>query len=162
MPDLTYGPKVYKKQPGDELVVASGGKITVEAGGKIYGTSLLITEGVQGVTAATATNYGLIFIAPFPCQVVSVSEIHTVAGTDAGAVSLDIEKLTGTQALDSGVSVLSAVINLKGAINTVQSPAVSGTLANIQLATGDRLALKDVGVLTAVSSVHVLVEVKAI
>ena len=80
MPDATYGQKVYRKQGGDELVVANGGKITVEAGGKIYGTSLLITEGIQGVTAATATNYGLIFIAPFPVQVVSVSEIHTVAG----------------------------------------------------------------------------------
>lgn len=33
MPDGTYGPKVYRKQGGDELVVASGGTITVESGG---------------------------------------------------------------------------------------------------------------------------------
>lgn len=30
---MTYQPKVYRKQGGDEMVVASGGQITVEAGG---------------------------------------------------------------------------------------------------------------------------------
>ena len=30
MPDATYDPKVYRKQGGNELVVASGGKITQE------------------------------------------------------------------------------------------------------------------------------------
>jgi len=35
MPDGTYQPKVYEKQGGDEIVVASGGKITVESGGAI-------------------------------------------------------------------------------------------------------------------------------
>ncbi|RWP31812.1 hypothetical protein [Mesorhizobium sp.] len=33
--DDTYQPKVYRKQGGDEFVVASGGKITVESGGLI-------------------------------------------------------------------------------------------------------------------------------
>lgn len=33
MADATYQPKVYRKQGGDELVVASGGTITVEDGG---------------------------------------------------------------------------------------------------------------------------------
>lgn len=32
---MSYGPKVYRKQGGNEMVVASGGKITVEAGGEI-------------------------------------------------------------------------------------------------------------------------------
>jgi hypothetical protein len=35
MADATYQPKVYRKQGGDELVVASGGQINVESGGKI-------------------------------------------------------------------------------------------------------------------------------
>ena len=30
---MSYGPKVYRRQGGDELVVKSGGKITVESGG---------------------------------------------------------------------------------------------------------------------------------
>lgn len=32
---MSYQPKVYRKQGGDELVVASGGLITVETGGDI-------------------------------------------------------------------------------------------------------------------------------
>lgn len=35
MADGTYMPKVYRKQGGDEFVVASGGKINVESGGQI-------------------------------------------------------------------------------------------------------------------------------
>jgi hypothetical protein len=35
MADATYQPKVYRKSGGDELIVASGGKITVESGGMI-------------------------------------------------------------------------------------------------------------------------------
>jgi hypothetical protein len=35
MADATYAPKVYHKQGSDELVVASGGKITIEAGGAL-------------------------------------------------------------------------------------------------------------------------------
>lgn len=35
MADASYQPKVYRKQGGDELVVAEGGVITVESGGSI-------------------------------------------------------------------------------------------------------------------------------
>lgn len=45
MADATYGPKVYRKQGGDELVVASGGKIT--------------HEGQTAVTQATSITTGV-------------------------------------------------------------------------------------------------------
>lgn len=35
MADESYGPKVYMKQNGDEMVVADGGVINVESGGVI-------------------------------------------------------------------------------------------------------------------------------
>lgn len=35
MVDTTYQTKVYKKSGGDELIVASGGQVTVESGGKV-------------------------------------------------------------------------------------------------------------------------------
>jgi hypothetical protein len=38
MVDATYQSKVYKKVGGDELVVASGGQITVESGGILVAT----------------------------------------------------------------------------------------------------------------------------
>lgn len=47
MSDLSYQPKVYRKQGGDELHVASGGKLVLESGG-------LITD-----EAATAAGAGL-------------------------------------------------------------------------------------------------------
>lgn len=42
MTDATYQPKVYVKQGGDELVIKSGGKINIEAGG------VLAVDGTQG------------------------------------------------------------------------------------------------------------------
>lgn len=35
MTDATYQPKVYRQQGGDILVVAAGGEIKIETGGKI-------------------------------------------------------------------------------------------------------------------------------
>ncbi len=35
MADTTYQPKIYRKQGGDEFVVANGGAITVESGGDV-------------------------------------------------------------------------------------------------------------------------------
>lgn len=35
MPDPNYQPKTYRKQGGDEFVVADGGTITVENGGSL-------------------------------------------------------------------------------------------------------------------------------
>ncbi|MCE5334366.1 MAG: hypothetical protein LLG06_07220 [Desulfobacteraceae bacterium] len=37
MPDLSYGPKTYRKQGGDVFVVAAGGQILVEPGGSVMG-----------------------------------------------------------------------------------------------------------------------------
>lgn len=37
MSDTTYQPKVYRKHGGDELVVADGGQITIESGGRVNG-----------------------------------------------------------------------------------------------------------------------------
>lgn len=47
--DPTYGPKIYNKQGGDELVVANGGAISVEDGGNISGLSLSITSKVLAI-----------------------------------------------------------------------------------------------------------------
>jgi len=151
---------MYRKQGGDESVYGPGSQLTI-AGGKIVGLEILIRESVPGADASTASNFGIFFIAPFAMQIASVREVHSVSGTDAGAVTLDIEKLTGTQALDAGVSTLSAPINLKGTANTVVTSTL-GSATNTTLATGDRLALKDAGVLTSLSGVTVMVELRSL
>jgi hypothetical protein len=147
--------------PGAEIEVADSTGQLKSVGVKLSNT-FVVSKSLDGAAAATAANYGIIFIAPFACEVVSVREVHTTAGSDAGAVTLNVEKLTGTQSPDAGVSVLGATIDLKGAANTVQAPALTGTTADKQLAAGDRLCLKDTGTLTAVAGVCVAVELKKI
>ena len=111
---------------------------------------------IPGIQAATATNYGVFFIVPLISLVVGFQEVHQTAGSDAGTVSLMLEKLTGTTAPDSGSSVLSAALSLKATANTVQTGTITSTSANKTMAIGDRLCLKDAGTLTAVANVTVL------
>jgi hypothetical protein len=51
MADATYQPKIYRKQGGNELVVASGGKIVLETGGAIVPNS-----GTQATAIASLTD----------------------------------------------------------------------------------------------------------
>jgi hypothetical protein len=55
MPDASYAPKVYMKQGGDEQVVASGGQVNVESGGKVtknLSVANITTAGAGTYTAA--------------------------------------------------------------------------------------------------------------
>ena len=113
---------------------------------------------IIGTQAATAANYAVFWIAPFACVLNEFRVVFQTAGTDAGAVTLDLEKLTGTQVLDAGVSMLASTINLKGAINTVNTATITTTGANRSLARGDRIALDDSGTLTSCANVSVTAE----
>lgn len=114
---------------------------------------------VVGTAAATATNYGVFWTAPFKCTVMSVTEVHQTKGTNGGAVTLQLERLQGTEALDAGDALLSTAFSLKAADNTVQDGTLVGDIALRQLAKGDRLALKDAGTLTDVANVTVVVNI---
>ena len=116
---------------------------------------------LPGAEAAAAVNYGKVFVADRACTVKKISESHTDLGTDPGAVTLSVEKLTGVQASGAGADLLGVTkIDLKGAINTVQAPALTGTGADLILAAGDRLSLLDTGTLTAVEGVCVTVDLE--
>ena len=107
---------------------------------------------LPGITPATTTNYGVIFIAPFKCIFTSASEVHGTKGTDGSAVTLQMEKLTGTTASGSGTSLLSAGFNLKGTINTVQSAVLASIpKKTFSLAKGDRIGIVLTGTPTAVA-----------
>lgn len=118
-----------------------------------------VYHSIVGTAAATDTNYGVFFIAPAPCIVTTFKEVHQTAGTDGGSVTLQLEKLTGTTAPDAGTALLSTALSLKATANTVQTGTIVTTISSINLATGDRLCLKDAGVLTAVANVTVQLEV---
>lgn len=126
----------------------------------LYQRKVWVHHTIAGTAAATAGNYGVFFIAPFACVLTSFREVHQTAGTDVGAVTLQLEKLTGTQALDAGAAMLSTALSLKATINSVQTAILTVTKANRNLSLGDRLAMKDAGTLTAVANVTVVLELQ--
>lgn len=111
---------------------------------------------IPGTSPATAANYSTFYISNFVATITSFKEVHAVIGSDAGAVTLQLEKLTSTTAPGSGTSLLTSALSLKATANTVQTGSLTTTLANINLAVGDRLALKLAGTPTSVANVTVL------
>lgn len=109
---------------------------------------------LYGTAPATAANYDVFFIADRPYEVYQISEVHRVLGTDGGAVTVNVERLSGTEALDAGDTICVSAFNLKSTINTVVTKKTTD-LQNRVLAIGDRLALKDSGTLTAVAGLTV-------
>jgi len=120
-----------------------------------------VTVNLFGTNAATAANYDVFFTADTSCQVVSISETHRVLGTDAGAVTLNVEKLTSGQTLGAGVNILTTALSLKTTINIPQYGVLANGSGRV-LNKGDRLALVDSGTLTAVAGLVVTVTLKNI
>jgi hypothetical protein len=112
------------------------------------------------VPIAAATVDSNVFIATGPCEVVGVSEVHTVAGSDGGAVTLDVTKCDGTEAPASGVTVLSSTIDLKGTANTVVNRTLTATTADRKLIAGERLGINVTGTLTALAGGVVTIRIK--
>lgn len=117
--------------------------------------TVFVSKSLEGTAPATSANYGVFFIATRPCVIIAISEAHTVIGSDAGAVTVTLERLTSGVALDSGTVLLATAFDLKATVNVEHR----GVLARIPvgLSRGDRLALKDAGVLTAVAGLVVTV-----
>ena len=103
------------------------------------------------------------FIANEACEVVAASESHTAAEATAGTLGIDIVKeASGDAAGTSTTSVLASTFDGKGAANTPQRKAGSATLADKQLAKGDRLSFKPEAAGTELTGVIITVELKYI
>lgn len=83
MPDATYQPKVYRKIGGDEMVVASGGLITVESGGDINIGGNSIVDELAALNGLDSTELG--FLNGVSAGVISASK--AVVANSAGAIS---------------------------------------------------------------------------
>lgn len=92
-----------------------------------------------------------------PMTVQKVMAVWSAAGTDAGAVTIDITKDTSTNAPGAGTSILSAALSVKTTANTVATPALTATAATKLMAAGDRLSIKYTGTLTALAGMVVVV-----
>jgi len=121
-----------------------------------------ITHSVYGTTAQTATNYGIIFTARHPIEVMRITETHAVAGSDAGAVTLDVKKAGSGVAIASGITLLSSTFNLKSTANTPVTKEGINLSNDRILIEGDRIGLVVSGTLTALSDVHITIYYKEI
>lgn len=101
MADTSFGPKFYRKHGGDEMVVASGGKLTVEAGGEINHNYL--ERNIRMRCTAAEVNAGKTILAAVAgCKYRMVDCVAIAIGGAAGAVTtVDV---LGTQT--SGVKLV--------------------------------------------------------
>lgn len=104
----------------------------------------------------------IFFTARFPCEVIAVSEVHSTAGTDGSAVTVQVERLQDTDAPGAGDTLLVTSFDLKGTANTVVLKTTNDLTSSTQLLTGDRLALLYSGTLTAVAGVQVTCHLKPV
>lgn len=123
------------------------------------GTWEAVGSGTEAAQFFGPTNASLVTQAFFQSfgqnyLISSVSMSWAVAGTDAGAVTIDVTADAQAGAAGSGTSVLAAPISAKTAANTIVSAplAVGAALAATQ-----RLSVKFAGTLTALSGVLVKV-----
>lgn len=93
MADATYQPKVYRKQGGDELVIASGGSVDVESGG-------VINVAAVGGLKINGENVGVATIADVTA---SAAEINVLDGATAGAAVASKAVVLGTAEEISGI-----------------------------------------------------------
>lgn len=115
----------------------------------------LVFRDFPSITAQTATNYGYIFTAPFPFEVLSVIEKHDVAGTNGGAVTLDVLKVPNGTTLASGTSILRTPFSVKTTADTAQMKQGLDLVDTRRFAPFDSIALVVAGTLTALEGVQV-------
>src|SRR3990167_10628844 len=60
----------------------------------IYQRKVWVQHTITGSPAVHQDNFGTFYIIPFPCLLNKFQEAHDTTGTDAGAVTVTLEKLT--------------------------------------------------------------------
>ncbi len=104
--DPTYGPKIYNKQGGDELVAADGGTITVESGGTIA-----IEDGGK----ITGLNLGAV-----ASKVITLAESWVLSAT---------EWICSLLSISSGSGAISIIApDTAGKVFIVRNASLSGTV----------------------------------
>ena len=140
-----YQTKVYHKQGGDELVVASSGKVTVQSGGNIDvesgGNFKLAGTAVTSSAAELNTLYGV-------ASTLTATELNTLDGVASTLTYLELNILDGVTsdyaelnlvdgsiagtAVASKAVVLSSTKSINGITNTVHTIDADSTLLATQ------------------------------
>jgi hypothetical protein len=107
----------------------------------------VINEVFRWTDGETAGRYSTFYNVPAPMEFILV--LVSYSGASASG-TLQLEKLTGTQAPGAGSTILSTTISLAGAVNTVITRTQRQMTASRVFVQGDRIALIDGGVLTGI------------
>lgn len=105
MPDNTYQPATYRKQGGNVFVIANGGELSVEDGGKI--TVPVVTE----TTAAALSNYGVSIVT------------RGTTGTGANTYTMDAPVAGALKILSVTAANSSDHVLVSGNTNVTYDPA---------------------------------------
>lgn len=119
---------------------------------------ILISRDYPTTTAQTAANYGYIFTAPFPFEVLSIIEKHDVAGTvDA---TLDVQRVPNGTTLASGTTILSSTFSLTSAADTAVMKQGLDLTNNRKFDPFDSISLVAGGTLTTLAGVQVTIYIR--
>lgn len=97
-----------------------------------------------------------LFKVPVAATLVAATLMPSVAGSDGGAVTLNVEKIASGTALGAGVDLLSSTLNLKSTAATAVAGAISSTAGVADVAAGQYIASVVSGTTTAAAGVLVL------
>jgi hypothetical protein len=130
MADTTYQPKVYRKQGGDELVVADGGIIRVESGGSIISESgaIMTLPDVALEVGDLALEDAKIIVGNAAGKAAAVTPTGDVTITNAGATAIGAGKVTSSMlANGAGVAAL-LTAGLGGSVSVTKTDAATTTI----------------------------------
>lgn len=108
------------------------------------------TGSAHEASLVTTAEFSAFFVADRNYRVYGAMERHSVAGSDAGAVTLTAVKCTSGTTKANGVNVLTTTFDLKSTADTPVWLGPTATAADRVLIPGDALVMRSSGTLTAV------------
>lgn len=102
---------------------------------------LVLTARMPGIDAASSASYTYFFIAP---RAYDVMEVHAIWEQASVSGTVQIERLSGTEAPSNGDEILVSTIDTSGTANTLTTRK-NTDLQNRKLEVGDRLAFENAG-----------------
>lgn len=118
--------------PGTAVSTGTPGEV------QIAGNSNLMC-GTYYFTGTPAATNQVFYIANRTMRLKSISQVHSTAA--GGTSTLTVTKDTTTSAPGAGTAVMTNTFNLNATANTVQNATLSATVATVNMAAGDRLAV---------------------
>ncbi len=123
---MTYQPKTYRKQGGDEFVIAAGGKLTLEAGASVElpgGAALpvVLTVDIADLSADTA-HYVVSPVAG------DITKLWSVIDGAVGTADVTITAAIGTTNVTNGVITIATAGSAAGDVDSA-TPTAANTVA---------------------------------